>query len=374
MTTTPHRTRQGFLALDLDNDGAHPAAWRAAHHAPGALLTGHRIKDLVRAAEAAGFHLATFSDGPLPTGSPDVPGRLDALQRAAFAAPLTRRIALAPVVDAVFTEPFHVATQLATLDHLSYGRAGWIVSATGTAAEGAAVGRAEVTGDALSREAADVVEVNRRLWDSWEDDAVIRDVATGRYLDNTKLHYADFHGAGFSVKGPSIIPRPPQGQLPVIAPAGLLPAQDVDAVLVSAATPAQLLKTAESARAAGARAVIAELEVVLDARGRTGQDRLADLNAHTVWASHRTRFVGSAPDLVERAAQLLEAVDGLRILPAVLDVDLPELHHAVLPALRARRLLADQPADTTFRSLLGLDRPASRYTTDRDPADRPIPA
>ena len=53
------------------------------------------------------------------------------------------------------------------------------------------------------------------------------------------------------------------------------------------------------------------------------------------------------------------------ILPAVLDVDLPELHHAVLPALRARGLLADQSADTTFRSLLGLDRPSSRYTTDR---------
>lgn len=365
MTTTAHRTRQGFLALDLDNDGAHPAAWRATRHDPPDLFTGHRIRDLVRATEAAGFHLATFSDGPLLTGSPDVPGRLDALQRAAFAAPLTRRIALAPVVDLLFTEPFHVATQLATLDHLSYGRAGWIVSATGTAAEGAAVGRAEVTGDALHREAADVVEVNRRLWDSWEDDAVIRDVATGRYLDNTKLHYVDFQGATFSVKGPSIIPRPPQGQLPVIAPAGLLPAQEVDAVLVSAGTLDLLLEAAETARTAGVKAVIAELEVVLDARGHTGPDRLAELDAHTVWTSHRTRIVGSAAELVDRAAELLDVVDGLRILPAVLDVDLPELHHAVLPALRARGLLADQSADTTFRSLLGLDRPSSRYTTDR---------
>ncbi|MEX5258202.1 LLM class flavin-dependent oxidoreductase [Kocuria arenosa] len=365
MSTTQHTSTQRFLALDLDNDGAHPAAWRASSHTPGELLSGDRIRGLVRDAEAAGFHAATFSDGPLPAIGPDVPGRLDALQRAAFAAPLTRRIALAPVVDVVFTEPFHVATQLATLDHVSYGRAGWIISASGAAAEGAAVGRHEVTGEALQQEASDVVEANRRLWDSWEDDAVIRDVAAGRYLDSTQLHYADFAGATFTVKGPSIVPRPPQGQLPVIAPVGLVPVREVDAVLVGAGTPDQLVETAEAARAAGARAVIAELEVVLDARGRSGLDRLAELDAHTAWTSHRTRFVGSAADLVDRAAELFTVVDGIRILPAVLDVELPELHHAVLPMLRARRLLATQPADTTFRSLLGLDRPANRYTTDR---------
>lgn len=69
----------------------------------------------------------------------------------------------------------------------------------------------------LLDEAADFVEVVRRLWDSWEDDAVIRDVATGRYVDREKLHYIDFSGRSFSVKGPSITPRPPQGQLVVAA-------------------------------------------------------------------------------------------------------------------------------------------------------------
>jgi alkanesulfonate monooxygenase SsuD/methylene tetrahydromethanopterin reductase-like flavin-dependent oxidoreductase (luciferase family) len=63
------------------------------------------------------------------------------------------------------------------------------------------------------------VEVLRRLWDSWEDDAEIRDVATGRFIDRDKLHYIDFEGRWFSVKGPSITPRPPQGQ-PVIAALG----------------------------------------------------------------------------------------------------------------------------------------------------------
>jgi len=68
----------------------------------------------------------------------------------------------------------------------------------------------------LFDEAGDFVEVVRRLWDSWEDDAVIRDVTTGRYVDRDKLHYIDFTGRCFSVKGPSITPRPPQGQ-PVVA-------------------------------------------------------------------------------------------------------------------------------------------------------------
>ena len=65
-------------------------------------------------------------------------------------------------------------------------------------------------------EAADYIEVVRRLWDSWEDDAEIRDRATGRFIDRHKLHYIDFTGDYFRVKGPSITPRPPQGQ-PVVA-------------------------------------------------------------------------------------------------------------------------------------------------------------
>jgi len=67
----------------------------------------------------------------------------------------------------------------------------------------------------LLDEAADFVEVIRRLWDSWEDDAEIRDAATGRFIDRDKIHYIDFEGEYFSVKGPSIVPRPPQGQ-PVV--------------------------------------------------------------------------------------------------------------------------------------------------------------
>jgi alkanesulfonate monooxygenase SsuD/methylene tetrahydromethanopterin reductase-like flavin-dependent oxidoreductase (luciferase family) len=370
----------GFLALELDGDGGHPAAWRKARHTPAELLDGTRVRATVLAAESAGFHVATFADGPLTPAADsadgrDIPGRLNALQRAAFAGPVTASIVLVPEVDTVYTEPFHISTQLASLDYVSGGRAGWLVAASDQAADAAAVGRSLVPADGLGREAADSIEVGRRLWDSWEDDAVIRDVATGRYIDADKLHYVDFEsGAGYSVKGPSIIPRPLQGQLPVLAPAGLLGADQLsagaaDGVLVSAPTPGLLAgEIAEARAAAPAAAVIAELDVVLDARGQSAAGRLAELDAHTPWQSSRARFIGTAAELTELLASVLETADGVRLHPAVLDVDLEELAQLVLPALRRRGVLAPQQPGATFRDLLGLPRPTSRYAAVSAPA------
>ncbi|MFK4299581.1 alkanesulfonate monooxygenase SsuD/methylene tetrahydromethanopterin reductase-like flavin-dependent oxidoreductase (luciferase family) [Arthrobacter sp. GAS37] len=374
--------RPGFLALELDGDGAHPAAWRKARHAPDELLNGARIRSTVLAAESAGFHVATFADGPVSSGR-DVVGRLNALQRAAFAGPVTSSIVLVPEVDTVYTEPFHVSTQLASLDYVSGGRAGWLVAASGSVEEAAAVGRSFVEGAALVQEAAASVEVSRRLWDSWEDGAVIRDVPTGRYLDVDKLHYVDFEtpedfaGAGYSVKGPSIIPRPLQGQLPVVAQAGLLPS-DADVVLVSAPTTSLLAaEVAEVRRAiagggavvgggptlAGSAAVVAELDVVLDSRGQSASARLAELDAFTPWSSSRARFVGRAAELADFLSELLAVADGVRLHPAGLDVELEELAQLVLPELRRRGVLQPVAQGGTFRELLGLERPLSRYAS-----------
>lgn len=218
MNTTPVQNAprgHGLLILELDGAGSHPAAWRFSRTDPASVLDPAHLRGAVLAAESAGFHAATFSDPGLPDTdhpAPDAAARLNALQRAAFAAPVTRTLALIPEVDTVYTEPFHISTQLASLDYVSSGRAGWLVAASSSAADAAAVGRDTVRGDRLSREAADSIEVSRRLWDSWEDDAVIRDVPTGRYLDVDKLHYIDVENGSYSVKGPSIIPRPPQGQ------------------------------------------------------------------------------------------------------------------------------------------------------------------
>jgi alkanesulfonate monooxygenase SsuD/methylene tetrahydromethanopterin reductase-like flavin-dependent oxidoreductase (luciferase family) len=185
------------LAVALDAASFRPADWQAQ----------------VLAADAAGLDLVTFDDG---FGA----ARPDAVLVAALVAPLTRHVGLMPVATTTHTEPFHLSTALATLDFVSGGRAGWLVDVSTTPAEAALLGRrAALPRPAALAEAADAVEVVRRLWDSWEDDAIIRDRATGRFIDREKLHYIDFSGQFFSVRGPSITPRPPQGQ-PVIAAAG----------------------------------------------------------------------------------------------------------------------------------------------------------
>jgi alkanesulfonate monooxygenase SsuD/methylene tetrahydromethanopterin reductase-like flavin-dependent oxidoreductase (luciferase family) len=336
----------GFLAIELDGAGY------------------GNLAAAVLAAESAGFHVATFKDAPAA-------GRVNALQRAAFAGPITRTIAVVPEVDTVYTEPFHISTQLASLDYVSGGRAGWIATAAESPESAAAVGRTFVEGDVLAQEAAAAIEVGRRLWDSWEDDAVIRDVATGRYIDVDKLHYvdfetpADFAGPGYSVKGPSIIPRPLQGQLPVLAAASLVgdgqvPVDAVDAVLVSAPTPELLAAEVRDVRArlAASIAIVAELDVVLDSRGQAAASRL-----DTSQDDGRARFVGSAAGLIGLLDSLLKEADGVRLHPAVLDVELEELSRLVLPELRRRGLLRAPIQDGTFRDVLGLAPAENRYST-----------
>ena len=128
-------------------------------------------------------------------------GRGDAVLVAARIAPATRHIGLIPVATVTHTEPFHISKAVATLDYVSHGRAGWQPRVSSTAHEAALFGRRNGSLDGLFDEAVDFVEVVRRLWDSWEDDAIIRDVATGRYVDIDKLHYIDFTGKYFSVEG-----------------------------------------------------------------------------------------------------------------------------------------------------------------------------
>ncbi|WP_436758331.1 LLM class flavin-dependent oxidoreductase [Streptosporangium sp. V21-05] len=355
-----HRTLS--LAVDLDGDGAHPAAWRHSGRRPGDVLTAAALRAAVGAAESAGFTLATFADAPVPPSRGlDAAGRLEAGTRAAFAAPLTDRIGLAPTLHVTTTEPFHLATQLASLDHASRGRAGWVVGAAHDADDLATIGASAPDADAVRREAAEVVDVARLLWDSWQDDAVIRDVATGRYLDPDRVHHVNFTGTTFSVTGPLITPRPPQGQVVVLAPAELEIDALADVVLVGGPDAGAIARRADRARDSGAALAFAEVEVVLDA-GEPGERRLAALDAATPWPdSGRLRYAGPARGLVELLHSLAPGVDGVRLHPAVLAVDLPVLAGQVLPALAAAGLHRTPEPGATLRSTLGLSRPANRF-------------
>ena len=222
------------LAIGLRGAGRHPAAWRDPEARPDALFSASYWRDAIVTAERAGADLVTLDDGfearPLlpgesSAGAPPVRtdlvnGRLDTVLIAARIAPLTSRIGLLPTVTVTHTEPFHTSKAIATLDYVSGGRAGVVLAVDDRPENVSLFGRrdVEVALDraALHREAAEYAEVIGRLWDSWEDDAEIRDVATGRFIDRDRLHYIDFEGEFFSVRGPSITPRPPQGQ-PIIA-------------------------------------------------------------------------------------------------------------------------------------------------------------
>ncbi|HVT69934.1 MAG TPA: LLM class flavin-dependent oxidoreductase, partial [Trebonia sp.] len=244
MAPAPHPPAAALhLAVALDGAGWHPAAWREPDAQPGRLFTAAYWTDLAQRAEAGLLDFVTIEDG-LDLQSDDrfardqrtdrVRGRLDAVLIAARAAPATRHIGFVPTAVTTHTEPFHISKAIATLDYVSTGRAGVRVQIAARADTAAHFGRRDIPPlDAARRadpdvqrliadhfdEAADYVEVLRRLWDSWEDDAEIRDVATGRFIDRDKLHYIDFEGRWFSVRGPSITPRPPQGQ-PVMAALG----------------------------------------------------------------------------------------------------------------------------------------------------------
>ncbi|MCQ9135719.1 LLM class flavin-dependent oxidoreductase [Streptomyces hilarionis] len=349
------------LAVEIDGDGAHPAAWRRAAHSPDQLLTPRRVAGLAAVAENAGFTLITLDDGALPPGAaPDPVGRIGAVERAAFVAASTSTIGIAPVVPVTYAEPFHVSGQLASLDHISAGRAGWVVTDEARPEAARAWGRPVVADAAArARESRDGVEVARALWDSWEDDAVVRSVATSRYLDRDRLHYIDFTGATYAVKGPAIVPRPPQGQLVVLGRPDRVPAAQLDIALVEGRDPASV---AGAAADAGTPRVFAEVEVALDTPDATGAERVADLDRYAPWTDRgRLRHIGSADGLVAVLEELSRHLDGVRLHPLVLDEDLPVLSRLVLPALSERRLVARPLPGASLRSTLGLERPANRF-------------
>jgi alkanesulfonate monooxygenase SsuD/methylene tetrahydromethanopterin reductase-like flavin-dependent oxidoreductase (luciferase family) len=354
-----------LLAVEAGGAGAHPAASRSPG-ASGTALSPWFPREAVTAAERAGFAFAALGDEPTP---PPAVARLEAGVRAAYLSQLTRRIGLAPTLHVATTEPFHLATQLASLDHASHGRAAWVVGAANDAAARATIGATPLDDAALRQEVRDVIDVARALWDSWEDDAVIKDLTTGRFLDNDKVHHVRFEGTSFSVVGPLITPRPPQGQVVVIAADALGVADRADITLVggsSAGTghgPQTLAQRAERAREAGSPLVFAELEVALDRPGERAVSRLDRLNSVDFWyASDRARFAGPTAGLTEFLAEFAAQVDGVLFYPAETATDLQVLAEDVLPALTGSGLArGPQPDDTTLRDVLGLSRPVNRF-------------
>jgi alkanesulfonate monooxygenase SsuD/methylene tetrahydromethanopterin reductase-like flavin-dependent oxidoreductase (luciferase family) len=241
-----------------------------------------------------------------------------------------------------------------------------------------APGADDVTADDLFAEAADYVEVVRRLWDSWEDGAEIRDAATGRFVDRDRLHYIDFHGRWFSVKGPSITPRPPQGQ-PIVSllshggrPARL-GARAADVVYVTprdAGHAASLVgeirrEQAEAGRENETVHVFADLAVLLDDSAPAAAERKSRLDARSgeEYTGGDARLVtGTAAELADLLLDWQHAgVSGFRLRPAALPHDLRQITRALVPELQRRGAFRTAYEADTLRGLLGLPRPANQY-------------
>ena len=311
---------------------------------------------------------------------------------AARIAPVTRHVGFVPTAITTHTEPFHLSKAIATLDYVSSGRAGIRVQVGARADTAAHFGRREIPplrADRLAEpdvqrliaehfdEAADYVEVLRRLWDSWEDDAEIRDVATGRFIDRDKLHYIDFVGRWFSVKGPSITPRPPQGQ-PVVAALGhasvayQLIARSADVGFVTPRDAAHASQIVAEIRAGQARAgreaqtvhVFGDLVVFLDeteAAAAARRQRL-DERAGTEYRSDARVYAGTAAGLADLLQDWQAAgLSGFRLRPAALPHDLTHITGRLVPELQRRGLFRAAYEADTLRGLLGLGRPANRY-------------
>jgi alkanesulfonate monooxygenase SsuD/methylene tetrahydromethanopterin reductase-like flavin-dependent oxidoreductase (luciferase family) len=373
------------LAVALDGAGWHPAAWREPRARPAELFTAPYWVDVTAEAERGLLDFVTIEDGFSVQSSrtDQVTGRLDAVLIAARVAPLTRHIGLVPTVVVTHTEPFHISKAIASLDFASRGRAGVRVRVSASPDEAALFGRrdfprlsladrADLAVQPLVRrlfdEAADYVEVVRRLWDSWEDDAEIRDVATGRFVDRAKLHYIDFTGDFFSVKGPSITPRSPQGQ-PVVAalghaaPAYQLIAGSADVGFV---TPRDADHAREIVAEIGSGHIFGDLVVFLGASVAAASDRKArmDERAGYVYTSDATVFTGTPAQLADLLQDWHQAgLSGFRLRPGAIPDDLQAITRALVPELQRRGVFRAGYEAGTLRGLLGLPRPASRYAS-----------
>jgi alkanesulfonate monooxygenase SsuD/methylene tetrahydromethanopterin reductase-like flavin-dependent oxidoreductase (luciferase family) len=363
--------RPAHLAVALDGAGWHPAAWREPAARPSELFTARYWTDLVAEAERGLLDFVTFEDafGLQRTGQ--VQGRLDAVLIAARVAPLTHHVGLVPSVTVTDTEPFHISKAIATLDYVSNGRAGVRVQVA-PSYEAPLFGRRSVSisTDDLLDEAADYIEVVRRLWDSWEDDAEIRDAATGRFIDREKLHYIDFEGRWFSVRGPSITPRPPQGQ-PVVA---ALAHESAPYRLVARAADVGFVTPRDAHHA---RDIVGEIEpegalvqvfgdlvVFLDTDAATAAARKARLDerAGQEFTSDTLIFTGSVPQLADLVGEWLAAgLSGLRLRPGAIPHDLIQVTRGLVPELQRRGSFRRGYEATTLRGLLGLPRPANRF-------------
>lgn len=265
--------RQLHLGAFLFGAGHHLAAWRHPDVDPAGHTQFQTLQAYARLAEKAKFDVIFFADN---VGLSDAPADVLAksalphvfdpmLVQSALAA-VTQHIGLVATVSTTYLPPYHLARKFATLDHLSGGRSAWNLVTSGTEFEAKGFGLPHQLEHAERYKIAhEYVKVVKGLWDTWEDDAFVRDKASSQFFDPDKLHRLHHQGAKFSVQGGLQTPRPPQGY-PVLVQAG----SSNDGQDLAAAT-AEVVFTAQQS-VEDARSFYTSLKSRLPAWGRTEHD------------------------------------------------------------------------------------------------------
>jgi len=247
----------------------HTASWRYPGAWPDANFNFARLTAMIQALERGCFDAFFMADHLAVMNMP-----MAALKRSATVtsfdpmtllpalAVLTKHIGLIATASTSYNDPYHVARKFASLDHVSGGRAGWNVVTSANPHEAMNFGReVHYEHEARYRRAREFYDVVTGLWDSWADDAFVRDVEHGVYFNPDKLHVLEHDGPEFKVRGPLNVARPPQGW-PVIVQAG---ASDAGRQL--AAETAEVVFASEHTLA-GAQALYRDLQTRVTALGR----------------------------------------------------------------------------------------------------------
>ncbi|MEU5110334.1 LLM class flavin-dependent oxidoreductase [Streptomyces longwoodensis] len=214
--------RQLHLNAFLMNTGHHEASWRLPESDPSAHVDLAHYVRLARTAERGTFDSLFLADGPqLWSSVAQRPaGALEPLTLLTALATATEHIGLIATASTSYNSPYNLARKFASLDIISGGRAGWniVTTAGAEAARNFGLDAEPAHAERYAR-AAEFLDVALKLWDSWEDDAIVADKASGVWGDDAKIHPPRHRGTYFSVEGALNVPRTPQGY-PLLVQAG----------------------------------------------------------------------------------------------------------------------------------------------------------
>ncbi|MFF2092873.1 LLM class flavin-dependent oxidoreductase [Paenibacillus sp. NPDC058174] len=243
------RNEQLHLGAFIYYSGHHHFGWRHPESGAEGLFDFKFYKKLAQTAERGKFDMMFLADLLYVRGVEDsASGMLEPVQLLAALSTVTEKLGLTATVSTTYNEPYNVARKFASLDHISEGRAGWNIVTSQQDVEAFNYGRDKHPEHGLRYEMArEFVEVVTRLWDTWEDQALVIDREAGVFADGSKVKETEYKGQWYSTKGALNVPRPPQGY-PVLIQAGSSgPGQDFAAAFGEVIFTAQ--QSLESAQA-----------------------------------------------------------------------------------------------------------------------------